>query len=129
MSTKPVILVIDDDLPILTLMKSVLREFGFEARVASTGAAAIQAAREQTPDLILLDKNMPGTQPDDVVRSLRSENAVAQVPILILSGEPVEPDEIARLGAAGAVMKPFDIRNLVERIRMHVGAPAGGPIP
>lgn len=122
MSTKPVILVIDDDLPILTLMKSVLREFGFEARVASTGAAAIEAARELKPDLILLDKNMPGTQPADVVRSLRRENEVAHVPILILSGEPLEPDEIARLGAAGAVMKPFDIQKLVERIRMHTGA-------
>ncbi len=121
MSAKPVILVIDDDLPILTLMRSILREFGFEAKVASTGAAAIEAAREQSPDLVLLDKNMPGTVMSDVIRSLRRESGMAQLPILILSGEPLDPGEITRLGAAGAVMKPFDVRDLVERIRMHVG--------
>lgn len=115
---RPVILVVDDDLPILTLMRNVLREFGFDPRVASSGSAAISAAREEPPDLILLDKNMPGTTVDETIRSLRSHRAV---PIVILSGEPVDPDELASLGAAGSVMKPFDIRDLVERIRGFVG--------
>ena len=118
--SKPVILVVDDDLPILTLMRNVLREFGFEARVAGSPLVAIAAAREESPDLILLDKNMPGTSVHETIRSLRSEGA-RSVPIVILSGEPIEPDELASLGAAGSVMKPFDIRELVERIRAYVG--------
>src|SRR6476620_11067891 len=113
--SKPVILVVDDDLPILTLMRNVLREFGFEARVASSSHAAISAAREESPDLILLDKNMPGTSVHETISSLRG--AGRSVPIVILSGEPIEPDELASLGAAGSVLKPFDIRELVERIR------------
>jgi DNA-binding response OmpR family regulator len=121
MNAKPVILVVDDDLPILTLMRNVLREFGFEARVANTGAAALEAVRETMPDLVLLDKNMPGMSGTDVIQALRTEGGIAHVPVVILSGEPVDPEEIARLGAVGAVMKPFDVMDLVERIRAHVG--------
>ena len=119
--SKPVILVVDDDLPILTLMRNVLREFGFEARVANSRVAAIEAARAGAPDLVLLDKNMPGTAVDETMESLRTDGGLAGVPVLILSGEPLEPDDIARLGAAGSVMKPFDVMALVERLRSVVG--------
>jgi DNA-binding response OmpR family regulator len=121
MSSKPVILVVDDDLPILTLMRNLLREFGFEPRVASSGAAAISDAHQQTPDLVLLDKNMPGSSADEVISTLRRDATTRNVPILILSGEPLDPAEVSRLGATGSVMKPFDILDLVERIRTHVG--------
>ena len=116
---RPVILVVDDDLPILTLMRNVLREFGFDTRTASSGDAAIGEARQKTPDLVLLDKNMPGSSPDEVIRDLRRE--AGPIPILILSGEPLDAADIARLGASGAVMKPFDIADLVDRIRTHAG--------
>jgi DNA-binding response OmpR family regulator len=119
-SRQPIILVVDDDVPILTLMRNVLREFGFDARVASTGESAVESAREERPDLILLDKNMPGMSGSEVIDALRSEG-LANVPVLILSGEPVDSEQIARLGAAGAVMKPFDVADLIERIRSHVG--------
>ncbi len=122
MNDKPVILVVDDDIPILTLMRNLLSEFGFEARVASSGEAALQAAREVKPDLVLLDKNMPGMSGSQVIDALHSERGLAHVPVLILSGEPVDPEQIARLGAAGAVMKPFDVALLVDRIRSHIGA-------
>lgn len=118
---KPVILVVDDDLPVLTLMRTMLREFGFEPRTASNGSAAIEAARTSSPDLVLLDKNMPGTSLTETIHSLRGEGGLRGVPIVILSGEPVEPAEIASLGAAGSVMKPFDVNDLVERIRAFVG--------
>jgi len=120
MSTKPVILVVDDDLPILTLMRNLLREFGFETRVASSGAAALTEAHQQTPDLVLLNKNMPGSSAYEVIGTLRRDGAMRNVPILILSGEPLDAAEVSRLGAAGSVMKPFDILALVERIRAHI---------
>ena len=119
MSARPVILVIDDDLPILTLMRNVLREFGFDTRTASSGDAAIAETRQQSPDLVLLDKNMPGASADEIIHALRRE--AGAVPILILSGEPLDAAEIARLGAAGAVLKPFDIADLIDRIRTHAG--------
>jgi two-component system, OmpR family, phosphate regulon response regulator PhoB len=120
-SPKPLVLVVDDDAPILTLMKNILREFGFETRLASTGQAALQSVREQTPDLILIDKNMPGMGGAEVIKAIRSEAGLAHLPILILSGEPVDREELARLGATAAVQKPFDVPSLVEKIRAHVG--------
>lgn len=122
MSATPVILVVDDDAPILLLMRNVLREFGFEARVASDGASAIAAVRETPPDLILLDKNMPGLSLSEIMRRLRSETGAASVPVLILSGEPLDDDDIAAIGANGSVLKPFDVPDLIDRIRSHVGA-------
>jgi CheY-like chemotaxis protein len=121
MSGKPVILVVDDDAPILTLMHNILREFGFEARVAGTGQAAIDAARSSPPSLILLDMNMPGMPGDAVIRALRDDIGLRSVPILILSGDPVSPTELAELGANGAVQKPFDVPALIDQIRSYVG--------
>jgi len=51
---------------------------------------------------------------------MRSDDSLSEVPILILSGEPINPEEIRRLGATGHVLKPFDVPTLVETIRGHV---------
>ena len=120
MSHKPVILVVDDDQPILLLMKNILREFGFEPHLAATGQAAIETARTHAPDLVLLDMQMPGMTGVEVIKGLHQSGR--DMPIIILSGHPVDPQEISRLGAAGAVQKPFDVMALVETIRTHVGA-------
>jgi len=120
MVEKPRILVVDDDGPILLLMRNVLREFGFDPVEAASGPKAIEEARRQTPDLILLDRNMPGMSGDEVLRAIRAESALASVPIVILSGEPIEPNELRVLGANGAVLKPFDVQALVDTIRKHV---------
>lgn len=117
---RPTILVVDDDAPILLLMRNLLREFGFEAISAQSGPKALEAARSRTPNLILLDRNMPGMSGDEVLQELRADEALASVPVLILSGEPIEDDEIRRIGATGSVMKPFDVVALVETIRKHV---------
>ncbi len=119
-SKRPVVLVVDDDAPILLLMRNVLREYGFEPVEAASGAQAIEQARTRTPDLILLDRNMPGMSGDEVVRAMRAEPQLASVPILILSGAPMEPQELATLGATGAILKPFDVLALVETIRKHL---------
>ena len=121
MPRKPVILVVDDDAPIIALMRSILREFGYEARTATSGADAIEAARAETPDLVLLDKNMPGMSGGEVIRTLRSDVGLENVPILLLTGDPVEPREIAELGANGTVQKPFDLQVLMEQIHRYVG--------
>ena len=120
MAERPVILVVDDDAPILLLMRNLLREFGFDPVTAATGEQAIAEARRRTPDLILLDRNMPGMSGDEVLGALRSDGALSSVPVLMLTGEPMEPDEIHALGAAGAILKPFDVNALVEMIRAHV---------
>jgi two-component system phosphate regulon response regulator PhoB len=122
MTSKPIILVVDDDLPILALMRSLLREFGFEAVTAENGEQALAAARQRRPSVVLVDKNMPGMTGDEVIRALRSEPGFEDVPILILSGEPVSQAELAELRADGAVMKPFDVMKLVAQLRSYASA-------
>ena len=123
MSEKPIILVVDDDQPILLLMRSLLREFGFEAVTAENGSQALAAARERRPALVLVDKNMPGMTGAETIQSLRDEPGLEHLPILILSGEPVSRSELEGLRADGAVLKPFDVAALVEKIRAFI---AGG---
>jgi CheY-like chemotaxis protein len=120
MPDKPVILVVDDDGPILLLMRNLLREFGFDPMAAGSGEKAIETARARKPDLVLLDRNMPGMSGDEVLHAMRADPSLASVPILILSGEPIDPREIARLGATGAVLKPFDVPQLVATIRREL---------
>ena len=120
MSDKPKILVVDDDEPILILMRSILKEFQFDSLVAASGAEALAVANAQRPDLILLDKNMPGMSGEDLIVRLRQNAELRSVPILILSGEPMEAEEIAALGADGAIQKPFDLPDLIKRIRTQL---------
>jgi two-component system, OmpR family, phosphate regulon response regulator PhoB len=117
MPERPTILVVDDDAPILLLMRNLLREFGFAPLTAASGEQAILEAEKAVPDLILLDRNMPGMSGDQVVAEMRTRASLTTVPILMLTGEPMGPDEIARLGVSGAVLKPFDVTVLVEKIR------------
>lgn len=124
MAAKPSILVVDDDGPILLLMHNLLREFGFDPHGASSGAEAIEMARAHRPDLVLLDKNMPGMDGEEVIRRLRGEPGLEQVPILILSGELLDRDELQAIGATAAILKPFDVHALIEQIRAAIGAAA-----
>jgi CheY-like chemotaxis protein len=118
---KPRILVVDDDGPILLLMRSLLREFGFEPVLAASGPEALKALEAELPALVLLDRNMPGMGGDEVIRAIRAQERLAEVPVLILSGEPMHPQELAALGADGSIQKPFDITLLVDEIRSRVG--------
>jgi chemosensory pili system protein ChpA (sensor histidine kinase/response regulator) len=117
MPERPLILVVDDDAPILQLMRNLLHAFGFETITADSGQQALAELQQRRPDLILLDRNMPGMSGDELVAALRSDQALSGVPVLMLTGEPMDRQEVARLGITGAVLKPFDVAALVETIR------------
>src|SRR5207253_1967697 len=78
MSEKPVILVVDDDAPILILMQNLLREFGFEPLTAASGNEAIDIARGRRPALVLLDRNMPGMSGEEVIRARTEERRLGE---------------------------------------------------
>jgi CheY-like chemotaxis protein len=118
---KPRILVVDDDQPILALMKSLLREFQFEALTASSGAEALEIAQRETLDLILLDISMPEMSGEETIHALRAIPAIRDVPIVIVSGHALPQSEIERLGANGAIQKPFDVPDLIRDIRGRLG--------
>jgi len=121
MPEKPTILVVDDDQPIVTLMRKLLAEFGFDAVTAMSGTEALAAARAHPPALVLLDKNMPGMSGTDVAHAMRADPALERVPILVLSGELMSKKELEEMKADAAVLKPFDVIALVEQIKKHLG--------
>jgi DNA-binding response OmpR family regulator len=110
------VLVVDDEMKIARLVRDYLIEAGFDVVLASTGPAALAAARSDRPDLVVLDLGLPGMDGYDVTRSIRSQSAI---PIIMLTARNEETDRIVglELGADDYVVKPFSPRELVARVK------------
>jgi two-component system, OmpR family, response regulator len=111
------ILVVDDEPSIVDLLREALRFAGFQVTSADNGHDAVRLARQQRPDLLVLDVMMPGYDGFDVVRRLRSEGD--RIPVLFLTARDATQDAVAGLtvGADDYVTKPFSLGELVARIR------------
>ncbi len=110
------VLVVEDELKIARLVRDYLQQAGFAVVVVSDGPAALVAARQEKPDMIVLDLGLPGMDGFDVTRRLR---ATSSVPIIMLTARSEETDRIVglELGADDYVVKPFSPKELVARVR------------
>ena len=110
------ILVVDDEPKILQLAKDYLVENGFKVLTSGDGVQALAIARQEKPDLIVLDLMLPGMDGLDVCRSIRRES---DVPIIMLTARAEEADQLIglELGADDYITKPFSPRALVARVR------------
>ncbi|MTV49967.1 response regulator [Heliobacillus mobilis] len=113
------ILVADDDPELRELVAGYLEHDGYQVLLAADGNQALQLARSEKPDLIILDVMMPHVNGLDVCRILRDE---VDCPMFILSARGDEPDRVLglNLGAIDYVSKPFSPRELVARINAHL---------
>ena len=113
------ILIVDDEPQIRRVMMTSLAANGYQAFEARSGEAALAALRENAPDLILLDLNMPGMGGMAACREIR---AVSEVAIIVLSVRDGEKDKIAALdaGADDYLTKPFSVNELLARIRANL---------
>jgi len=111
------ILVVEDDLTLLELLSYNLRNLSYQVVTASDGIGALEAARQEGPDLILLDIMLPELDGYDVCRILRKEGNT--VPILMLTAKTEEMDKVMglELGADDYITKPFSLRELLARVR------------
>ena len=123
------ILVVDDELPIVELISSYLRNDGFAVHAATDGLAALDLARRVRPDLIVLDLMLPGIDGIELCRRIQQE---FDVYVLMLTARTEEIDKIVGLsvGADDYLTKPFSPRELVMRVkailrrsRAHSAAP------
>jgi len=116
------ILVADDDRVTSRFVSSLLEGEGYEVLVAADGEHAVELALEHEPDLIVSDLIMPYRDGFEVLRALRAERRLSQVPVVILSMKDREEDIVRCLeeGADDYVVKPFNARELVVRIRKQL---------
>jgi DNA-binding response OmpR family regulator len=117
---KPHVLIVEDEQDIAGLIKHALERGGdADAEIVGSGDAALKAAAERIPDLIILDLNLPVLSGLDVCRLLRSRADVRHVPIIMLTARTSEDDRVTGLehGADDYVTKPFSLRELSARVR------------
>ncbi|MGI6375253.1 MAG: response regulator transcription factor [Anaerolineae bacterium] len=110
------ILVVDDEPEIVRVLRAYLERAGFTVSTAYDGPEALRRARQESPDLILLDLMLPGMDGLDVARELRR---TSNVPLIIVTARVEETDRVLglELGADDYVLKPFSPREVVARVR------------
>ena len=117
--SKPMILVIEDEEDIQELLRYNLERDGFSVKGCLTGEDGLKAISDVKPDLLLLDLMLPGIDGMEVCRTLRSEPATADLPIIMVTAKGEEADVVTglELGADDYVTKPFSPRVLLARIQ------------
>ncbi|MUN64857.1 response regulator [Kocuria sediminis] len=109
------VLVVDDEKPLAQMIATYLTRAGYDVATAHTGPEAVEAARAQAPDVVVLDLGLPGLDGIEVCRRIRG---FSECYVLMLTARGDEDDKLAGL-AAGAddyITKPFSVRELVARV-------------
>ncbi len=111
------LLVVEDDANILELLSASLRFAGFDVSTATSGSAAVSAAKSATPDLVVLDVMLPDLDGFEVIRLMREGGA--RTPVVFLTARDGTDDKIRglTLGGDDYVTKPFSLEELTARIR------------
>lgn len=113
------ILVVDDDLAILEVIRIILDENNYKVLAISDASQVEESITQLKPDLILLDIWMSGFDGRDIIKALRAKEETSKIPILIISANN-DTEKIAKeSGADGFLAKPFDINDLLSITRKY----------
>ena len=115
---KPKILIIDDEIHIVELIKFNLETSGYEVDFAYDGLDGYLKVKENTPHLVLLDWMLPNISGIDVLKKIRSDKLLSNIPVIMLTAKNMENDKIEglELGADDYITKPFSIKELLARV-------------
>ncbi len=121
------ILLADESITIRKVVELVLSDEGFQVEAVATGDEAISAAAEVKPALILADVKAKGKNGYEIAQAIKGNPATTQIPVLLLAGafEPVNEDLMKKSGADGSLIKPFEAKDLIDKVKTLVKAPAG----
>ena len=116
---KPVILVVEDDVPVRNLMITTLRTHEYKYLTAPTGLDAVMLASSHNPDVVFLDLGLPDMDGVEVIRQIRSWS---NMPIIVISARSEDEDKITALdaGADDYLTKPFSVEELLARLRVTI---------
>lgn len=118
------ILVVDDELAIIKILKIKLRVSGYDVVTALDGQQALDLVRSESPDLMVLDVIMPNKDGFEALRELRMHS---QLPVIVCSARPENAQRAYELGANDFLPKPFDVDDLVRRVNSLLGGPQPAP--
>ncbi len=115
----PVVLVVEDDMPVRNLITTTLKTHDYKFLAAANGAEAILLASSHNPDVVFLDLGLPDIEGVDVIRQIRSWS---NMPIIVISARSDDADKIEALdaGADDYLTKPFSVEELLARLRVTV---------
>jgi two-component system phosphate regulon response regulator PhoB len=113
------ILVVEDEQDLQQVLAYNLKQHGHDAVVTKLGAEGLRLAREQRPDLVLLDLMLPDVPGTEVCKQLKESPATRSVPVMMLTAKGEEIDRVVgfELGADDYLVKPFSVRELILRIQ------------
>lgn len=114
----PRVLIVDDSPTETFTLKTMLEEGGFEVLEADNGADGVALARDQLPDVVLMDIVMPGLNGFQATRQLTKDASTAHIPVIIVTTKDQETDKVwgERQGASGYLVKPVSKEVLIQTI-------------
>ncbi len=120
--TEAVVLVVEDNEKNLKLVRDVLEYAGFTVHVATTGEEALARARTTTPDLILMDLQLPGMDGHATLSQLREDPATSRIPVVALTALAMRDDREKAMAAGfdGYLEKPISVRQFPDQIRAYL---------
>lgn len=122
MKSKTVLIVEDNPLN-LELVVAILEIKGYGILKAEDAETGIQLAREQLPDLILMDRQLPGMDGLEAARFIKSDPAISSIPIVALTASAMKKDqeEALQAGCIGFITKPFNLSNFLKEVEGYLG--------
>jgi DNA-binding response OmpR family regulator len=115
------ILVIDDDVDILSVMEILLTMKGFQVEVTAKGENTFPKIKTFQPDLILLDVLISGYDGRTICRKLKANEETMHIPVIMFSAHPGAAATITEYGADDFIAKPFDVVNLLQKVNSQLG--------
>jgi two-component system alkaline phosphatase synthesis response regulator PhoP len=124
MSQRHSVLIVDDEPNILLSLQFLMKNAGYDVRIAEDGDEALVELERAAPDLVLLDVMMPKRDGFDVCQKIRTNPKWKHVRIIILTarGRPVEREKGMALGADDYITKPFSTKAVIARVEALIGA-------
>jgi len=115
------IVLIEDDADLYSLIQYNLEKEAFVMAGSHTGKGALELCRREKPDLVILDIMLPDSDGLEICRSIRSHPELSHTPVIFLTARAAETDRIVglELGANDYIVKPFFVRELIARIKIH----------
>jgi len=119
-SAKARILIVEDDSDVRRLYAVGLNRHGFEVKLAANGPEAIDRIENELPDLILLDVGLPLMTGWEVLDRVNPKDRKPPIPVIVVSGEAENQDQVSAHGVAAWLSKPVTIEELVNTISQHL---------